>query len=141
MSKNSERMAAELIGLGYRTGPFRAPPEQGGADGVEFDYRIEDGSREGDTVAMAVAVHESEGIWPEIAPHWVYLSPPDEILAEQVKGSQSPGAVATYEFANGRIWMAISAPPSDFWDQIDESDGKNMRVYLDRHIRRIWRPR
>ena len=32
----------------------------------------------------------------------------------------------------------MSAPPSDFWDQIDAPDGKNMRTYLVRHIRRIW---
>ena len=141
MSANSERMAAELIGLGYRTGSFRAPQEQGGADGVQFEYPIKDGSRDGDTVTLAVAVHENEGQWPEMAPHWVYLSPPDDVLAEQVKGSQSPGAVATYEFANGQTWMAISAPPRDFWDQIDTPDGKNMRIYLDRHIRRIWSAR
>ena len=138
MSRNSERMAAELLELGYRPGPFTAPQEQGGADGVRFDYRIEDGSRDGDTVTLAVAVHENEGEWPEVAPHWVYLSPPDDVLAEQVKGSQAPGVVAKYECENGQTWMAMSAPPSDFWDQIDAPDGKNMRTYLVRHIRRIW---
>ena len=141
MSKNSERMAAELIELGYRPSPFTAPQDQGGAEGVQFAYPIRDGSRGGDTVHVAVAVHENEGEWPEIAPHWVYLAPPDDVLAEQVKGSQSPGAVATYEYANGQTWMAISAPPSDFWDQIDTPDGKSMRTYLDKHIRRIWSAR
>ena len=141
MSRNSERMTAELVELGYRTGPFTAPQEQGGADGVRFEYRIEDGSRGGDTVTVAVAVHENEGKWPEVAPHWVYLSPPDDVLAEQVKGSKPPGAVEKYEFDKGLAWMAISAPPSDFWDQIDKPDGKNMKIYLARHIRRIWRAR
>lgn len=138
MSTNSERMTAELVELGYRSGPFTAPKEQGGADGVRFEYPIEDGSRDGDTVTLAVAVHENEGQWPEVAPHWVYLSPPDDVLAELVKGSQPPGAVANYECESGESWMAISAPPSDFWDRIDTSDGKNMKTYLDRHIRRIW---
>lgn len=138
MSTNSERMTAELVALGYRSGPFTAPNEQGGADGVRFEYLIEDGSRDGDTVTLAVAVHENEGQWPEIAPHWVYLSPPDDVLAELVKGSQPPGVVANYECESGESWMAISAPPSDFWDRIDTSDGKNMKTYLDRHIRRIW---
>ena len=141
MSRNSERMAAELHELGYRTDPFTAPQEQGGADGVRFEYRIEDGSRNGDTVTLAVAVHEKEGKWPEVAPHWLYVSPPDEVLAEQVKGAKQPGVVAKYEFANGQAWMAISAPPSDFWDQIDAPDAKNMSAYLAKHIRRIWRAR
>ena len=141
MSTNSERMAAELVGLGYRPGPFTAPREQGGADGVRFEYRIKDGSRKGDTVTLAVAVHKNEGEWPEVAPHWVYLSPADDVLAEQVKGAQSPGAVANFECDNRQAWMAISAPPGDFWDQIDTKDGKNMRTYLERHIRRIWSAR
>lgn len=141
MSTNSERMSAELVELGYQPAPFKAPQEQGGADGVKFDYRIRDGSREGDTVKLAVAVHENEGQWPEVAPHWVYLCPADDVLGEQVKGSQPPGVVANFECENRQVWMVISAPPSDFWDQIDSKDGKNMRTYLERHIRRIWSAR
>ena len=134
-------MAAELVELGYRPRPFTAPQEQGGADGVMFEYRIEDGSRENDTVTLAMAVHENEGEWPEVAPHWVYLSPPDEVLGEQVKGARSPGVVDYFEYENGQAWMVISAPPSDFWDQIDTQAGKNMEGYLNSHIRRIWSAR
>ncbi len=141
MSKNSDRMAAELAELHYRPGSFVAPEQQGGADGIRFDYRIKDGSRAGDTVTLAVAVHENEGEWPEVAPHWLYISPPDTVLAEQVRGSQPPGAIETYQCAEGLDWMAISAPPSDFWDWIDTPDGKSMKTYLDRHISRIWSAR
>ena len=141
MSKNSERMAGELVELCYQPGPFTAPEQQGGADGVRFEYRIEGGSRVGDIVTLAVAVHENEGEWPEVAPHWLYISPPDAILAEQVRGSRSPGSVEIHQCADGHDWMAISAPPSDFWDQIDTPDGKNMNAYLDKHIRRIWSAR
>ena len=138
MSKNSERMVAELKGLNYQASPFTAPEQQGGADGVRFPYSIKDGSRMGETVTIAVAVHENEGEWPEVAPHWLYVSPPDEVLAEQVKGSPSPGAVQNFECDEGLQWMAISAPPSDFWDQIDTHGEKNMDTYLERHVRRIW---
>ena len=141
MSDNAERMAAELAALGYEHGPFNAPQEQGGAPGVQFKYGIEDGSRAGETVTLAVALHENEGQWPEVAPHWVYISPPDSVLAEMVQGSASPGVVGEHDGENGQTWMAISAPPSDFWDAIDTADGKNMETYLERHIRRIWEAR
>ena len=141
MSNNSERIAAELAELRYRTSPFTVPEQQGGAAGVRFPYRIEDGSRAGETVTLALAMHQNEGEWPEVAPHWLYLSPPDPVLAELVKGSRSPGAIQAFQCADGHDWMAISAPPSDFWDQIDTPKGKNMEAYLNRHIRRIWSAR
>jgi len=141
MSNNSERFAAELTALGYHTSPFVAPEQQGGADGVRFPYRIEDGSRAGETVTLALAMHQNEGEWPEVAPHWLYLSPPDPVLEELVKGARSPGTIQTFQCADGLDWMAISAPPSDFWDQIDTPNGKNMEIYLNRHIRRIWSAR
>ena len=141
MSQNSRRMAAELVGLRYRPEPFTVPQDQGGADGVQFEYRIENGSRVGEMVTLAVAVHQDEGEWPEVAPHWVYMSPPDAVLAEQVRGSRPSGVVKNYDCENGQAWMAISAPPSDFWDGVDTADGKTMKTYLNRHIRRIWKAR
>ena len=141
MSNNVDRLAAELATLHYRTSPFAAPEQQGGAAGVRFPYRIEDGSRAGEIVTLALAMHQNEGEWPEVAPHWLYLSPPDPVLEELVKGSRSPGAIQTFQCVDGLDWMAISAPPSDFWDQIDTPNGKNMETYLNRHIRRIWSAR
>ncbi|MCY4453096.1 MAG: hypothetical protein OXC01_14190 [Immundisolibacterales bacterium] len=141
MSTNSQRMAAELVELSYRPEPFTAPKDQGGAEGVRFEYRIEDGSRAGESVTLAVAVHENEGEWPEVAPHWLYLSPPDAVLEQQVRGSRPAGAVTHYECAEGQAWLGISAPPSDFWDQIETPGGKCMSTYLNRHVRRIWSTR
>ena len=85
-------MAADLVGLGYRPSPFTAPQDQGGADGVRFKYQIEDGSRDGDTVTLAVAVHDNEGEWPEVAPHWVYLSPPDDVSGGTGEGVAVAGS-------------------------------------------------
>lgn len=141
MSRNAERMAAELVALKYRPKPFTTPAEQGGAEGVRFEYRIQDGSRSGETVTLGLALRQDEGEWPEVAPHWLYLSPPDKVLEEQVRGSRPKGVVKHYELEDGLNWMAISAPPSDFWDQIEKPEGKSMRTYLDRHVRRIWSPR
>lgn len=139
MSRNAKRMAAELADLGYQPEPFAAPESQGAAEGVCFEYRIEDGSRADETVALAIAVHEDEGAWPEVAPHWVYVSPPDRVLVEQVRGAN--GSVECHRDADDREWMAVSAPPQDFWDQIDTPNGKTMKTYLDRHVRRIWKSR
>ena len=141
MSNNSERIVAELAELRHNTSPFVAPEQLGGAAGVRFPYRIEDGSRVGETVTLALAMRQDEGDWPEVAPHWLYVSPPDPVLEELVKGSRSPGAIQTFQRADGLDLMAISAPPSDFWDQIDIPNGKNMETYLNRHIRRIWSAR
>lgn len=76
---------------------------------------------------MAVTVHENEGEWPDVAPHCLYLSPPDEVLAEQLRGTRQPGVVSNYEYESAQAWMAISAPPSDFWDQIGTPDRKKSR--------------
>lgn len=141
MSYNAECMAAELTRMGIEPRPFVAPQDQGGAEGVQFDYLIEDGSRAGETVTLGIAVHKDEGQWPEIAPHWVYISPPDTVLAELVKGSKSPGVVRHHHCDDGQVWMVISAPPSDFWDTIEKPKSKNMETYLQRHIRRIWSTR
>lgn len=141
MSENSDRMAEELVRLNYQPKPFKASENQGGAYGVQFDYQIEDGSRAGETVTLGLVLHPNEGVWPEVAPHWLYLSPPDDVLAELVKGSTSSGVVDYYEDENQVSWMVISAPPNDFWDQIEMPYTKSMRTYLDRHVRRIWRAR
>ena len=82
MNRNSDRTAVELVGLRFRPGPFTALQKLGGADGVSFKYRIEDGSRRGDTLTLAVSVHKNERVQPEVALHCVYLSSPDDVLAD-----------------------------------------------------------
>lgn len=100
MSSNSERISAELADLRYVTSPFVAPEQQGGVTGVRFPCRIEDGSRAGEIVTLALAMHQNEGGWPEVAPHWLFLSPPDPVLEELVNGSRSPGAVQIFQCAD-----------------------------------------
>ena len=62
---------------------------------------------------------------------------------ELVKGARSPGAIQTSQCADGLDWMAISVPrrATSMRDQIDTPNGKNMKTYLNRHVRRIWSAR
>ena len=67
------------------------------------------------------------------------VSDPHEVQAN--RGGGQHGCVERYEDEDGVEWMAISAPVRDFWDQIDDPNGKSVKTYLERHIRRIWEAR
>ncbi len=135
MSGNAERMAEDLRGLGYDPVLFSTPK----GDGVKFEYRIGDGSREGEVVMLGMAMRDRDGEWPEIPPHWVLVSPPDEALEALVKGAAKPGVARRHDEEDGTAWLIISAPPNDFWDGIEAVNGKCMETYMTRHVRRLWR--
>lgn len=138
MTENVHLLSKELERMGYRTHRFVTPLRQCPGEGLKFQYSIEDGSRTGETVMLGLVIPESAGAWPEATPHWIHISPPDSVLEEQVKVR---GVVKRYKDHEGVEWMAISAPVEDFWDQIEEGDGKNAKTYLERHLRRIWAAR
>ena len=141
MNENARLLAEELSLLGYESEPFNAPQVHGIGDGIKFEYRIESGSRAGETVLLGLAIPDDRGTWAEITPHWVCISPRDNALVEQVLGAPQPGAIKHWEDEAGTPWMAISAPPDDFWDKIERPEDKNMETYLKRHINRIWSTR
>ena len=64
--------------------------------------------------------------YPEYPPHWIHVSPP-----------VSDGQKVHYEYetADDRKWSAMSRPPQDIWDRLPVKDMKN---YLNEHIRRFW---
>ncbi len=138
MVENVRLLSDELKRLGYAPQRFVTPMQHCSGEGIKFEYRIKDGSRTGDTVTLGLVIPKDAGIWPEATPHWIHISPPDSVLEEQVRAQ---GTSERYEDHEGVEWMAISAPVRDFWDQIDESDGKNAKTYLERHVRRIWAAR
>ena len=140
MSENGRLLSDELDRLGYKPQPFSTPMRHCPGEGVKFEYRIKDGSRIGETVLLGLVIPDAAGAWPEIAPHWVHISPPDRVLEEQVQAHRGDGqgSVERYKDEEDVEWMAISAPVTDFWDQIDTPNGKNAKTYLERHIRRIW---
>ena len=143
MSKNAGIFARELSHLGYTPQPFSTAMRHCPGEGVKFEYRIKDGSRTGETVLLGVVIPDVRGAWPEVTPHWIHISPSDSVLAEQVQAYRNGqhGCVEGYKDTDGVEWMAISAPVTDFWDQIDDPNGKSVKTYLERHIRRIWATR
>ena len=108
--------------MGYRTSVFDTP--YGSA--VSFEYTIQTGSHKGKQVTLGVSFQESG--YPEYPPHWIHVHPP---IADG-KG----GAVTQYSDVQGRAWLAMSRPPGDMWDRLPT---KHMRVYIDEHLRRIWK--
>ena len=138
MADNVQLLSEELKRLGYLPQWFATPMQHCPGEGIKFEYRIEDGSRTGETVMLGVVIPKDAGTWPEATPHWIHISPPDSVLEEQVRAQ---GTAERYKDDNGVEWMAISAPVKDFWDQIDEPNGKNAKTYIERHVRRIWAAR
>ena len=142
MSDNTQLMREELQQLGYEPKSFESSLAECPGEGVKFQYEILDGSRAGETVTLGLVIPVIAGEWPEATPHWIHISPPDSVLAEQVQAhrgnGRGSGTVRYHQDDEGTEWMAISAPVRDFWDQIKEVNGKNMVTYLDQHMRRIW---
>ena len=144
MSENTELMFKELADLGYKPERFTSSMQHCQGEGVKFEYAIKDGSRAGEKVLIGLVVPDPRGRWPEVAPHWILVSPIDTVLEEQVKANRENGqhgSVERYTDENGVEWMAISAPADDFWDQIEHPDSKSVKTYLERHMRRIWMAR
>ena len=79
---------------------------------------------------LGLVIPDVVGAWPEVTPHWIHIYPPDSVLEEQVqanRGGGQHGCVERYEDEDGVEWMAISAPVRDFWDQIDDPNGKSVK--------------
>ncbi len=115
------RVQSELEELGY------APTLHNWKHGVvvEFDYTVEVGTHTGQMFRLGMSFQEQG--YSEYPPHWIHVSPPvDDGLG---------GVQERYQTADGREWIALSRPPSDIWDNLPV---KNMRHYLDEHIRRFW---
>ena len=93
---------------------------------MSFDYEIETGSHMGTTVVIGVSFQEAD--YPNYPPHWIHVTPP----IDDGRG----GAVETYSDEQGRVWLAMSRPPGDLWDQLPT---KHMRAFVREHLRRIWK--
>ena len=140
MNDNAQLLFGELKQLDYKPEFFDCPIKECSGKGVKFEYQIIDGSRSDETVVLGLVIPESMGAWPEVTPHWIHICPPDSVLEEQVQANRgnNQGTIRRYKDQEGIEWLAISAPVKDFWDQIEEPNGKNVATYLERHVRRVW---
>lgn len=120
MSDAISRVQAELAELGYET----SVRDSGQGTVVEFDYQVETGSREGETFRVGVSFQETN--YPEYPPHWIHVSPPVD---------DGRGGLQRYTTADGQEWAAMSRSPSDIWDRLPVKDMKN---YMNEHVRRFW---
>ena len=122
-----EKVREELEGLGYAPEivHFAGLSIDGGRV-VTFSYAVDVGRYRGGEYEVGVSFQETA--YPEYPPHFLHILEPPSI------------ACAPAHFTHvhdGKWWHAFSVPPSDFWDQIPPEQ-KNMRTYLDRHLRRFW---
>lgn len=118
----ADRVRSELEGSGYKTRVFESP--QGTT--VAFEYTLESGSLKGTTVWVGVSAPDGE--YPEYPPHWLHVSPPIN--------DQKGGSCNLYQDSESNEWLAMSRPPSDFWDRLPT---KHMGAYIAQHVRRIWK--
>ena len=96
------------------------------AEIVAFEYTVPTGRYRGKVVDLGLSMQELN--YPEYPPHWIHVTPP----IEDRRGA--PGKHFTD--LKGRLWVAFSRPPSDFWDN---SPTRHMSLYLSDHVRRFWR--
>lgn len=123
MSGNLDKIKSELESIGYETESFVSPA----GEVVSFPYTVELGPHEGEKVKMGISMQGDEQ-YPEYPPHWIHVSPP----INDGRG----GPVHEYTDAEGNIWIALSRPPRDIWDQLPT---KHMSTYLELHVRRFWK--
>ena len=121
MCDDVSKVQSQLAELGYCTSLH----SWNGKRVVEFDYRVEMGSRKGEKVRIGLSFKTTG--YPEYPPHWIHVSPPvDDGLG---------GSVQPYETEDGHTWVAMSRPPKELWDRLRVKD---MKAYLSEHMRRFW---
>lgn len=121
-----ESIAQELQGLGYPSDIVRFPNfsvDDGRA--VVFLYNVDAGSYRGESYKIGISFQETG--YPEYPPHFIHIYNPPPLKRT---------AHARHDDGDG-TWSAFSVPPSDFWDNLP-IEHKNMKTYLNTHVRRFW---
>lgn len=125
---NIDKIKAELHEMGIC--PRRVEFPQGG-DTLVFPYRVDVGRHAGET--FDVGISQPDGGYPEYPPHFFHVCgrhPDDNPLVNLPDGSlrDTPNV-------EGKTWCSYSVPPKDLWDRVCRKD---MKTYLESHVRRLW---
>ena len=116
----STLIAAELKDLGLQPEIVECTTPAGEETAVIFPYRIGTGRFKGETRNFGVSTRCEAVDYPEVPPHWIFISPP-------ITDTQDGPNHGICSFA-GMNWVVLSRPPGAFWDRIDKKD---MRAYLE----------
>ena len=117
-----EIIREELCRLGHAAG-IVSFPNYGRV--VVFDYTVDAGPHSGKSYRIGISFQETG--YPEYPPHFIHIcnAPPLNLTAH-----------STYDEGDAK-WSAFSVPPNDFWDSLP-AEHKNMKTYLNKHVRRFW---
>ena len=117
----------ELTHLGHATNVVRFPNfSVNDGQAVVFLYEVDAGSHSGKSYRIGISFQETG--YPEYAPHFIH------IYNAPLFNNRTPHLI--HDEDNGK-WSAFSVPPSDFWDGLPV-EHKNMKTYLNQHVRRFW---
>ena len=119
------QIATELKALGYEPEIVECSTPNGEEKAVIFPYRIEAGRFKGETRTFGVSTRCEAVGYPEVPPHWIFISPP-------ITDTQDGSNHGTGSFA-GKKWVLLSRPPSAFWDSVSH---KSMKAYLE-HLSKV----
>ena len=121
-----DKIADELKALMYETSRSHSPSR---GEVVVIEYKILEGKYKGKCVWLGFSFHGGEEAYPEYPPHWIHISPPHDD-----GGGGSVESYTTSEHGQEKHWVALSRPPSDFWDKLPT---KHMSQYLHIHVSRF----
>ena len=127
MSEVDQRIKKELEALGYTPNVVEGETVGGRQRVVTFDYDVPTGRFKGHTYLVGISTQCEAVGYPEVPPHWIFVSPP--IIDTRDGGNHGINTFA------GKQWVAMSRPPGAFWDRIRN---KGMRAYME-HLARVWK--
>lgn len=122
-----QRIRDELVALGYPADVVEGDTSGGPQKVVVFTYPVRTGRFRGNTFKMGIST-QCEGLgYPELPPHWLFISPP-------ITDTRDGGNHGLNSFG-GENWVALSRPPGPFWDKLPH---KCMKAYME-HVSRVWK--
>ena len=127
MGEVDQRIKKELEALGYAPSIVEGETVAGRQRVVTFEYGVPTGRFKGRTYMVGISTQCEAVGYPEVPPHWIFVSPP---IIDTRDGTNH--GISTL---NGRQWVAMSRPPGAFWDRIG---AKGMKAYME-HLAKVWK--